>query len=361
MRALIIFLFLSLFASSVIAAVDIAPRGKPPVRIEDVYQQQGVPYVALEDALDAVGLTGHWNSIKHTFRIRSKRGWAEISPASSYLRIDDDFYPMQEKPRFIDGRLRVTDNFVLNQLSLLVGQPIYFRNLDPNTDSGIVEKPNSFEQLFAFLRNKKIKKSGPLIRAVAIDPGHGGLDTGVIAETGFKEKEVNLNVAEKLSKQIKMQLGIPIYLSRDGDYELTLEQRLAPASKEDVDLWLLLHCQASLSTELSGVSLFVRPEEGTLRPNESEQPQIVTSASRQLANNLALKLREAGIEVKGIYPSPLLSLGRGELPTVQVELGYLSHPEELANLQDGGYQSRLAQALYMGIRSYAKSKKQEIK
>jgi N-acetylmuramoyl-L-alanine amidase len=360
MRPLLIIIILFFLAIPLYAAVDIAPRGKSPVRLEDVYQQGGVPYMAVEDVLGAVGLTGHWNSIKHVFRIRTTRGWAEISPASSYLKIGEQYYPLQEKPRFIDGRLRVTDNFVLNQLSMLVGKPIYFRNLDPDIDTAVTDEPSSLEQLFAFLLNRKIERSGPLIRAVAIDPGHGGLDTGVIAETGFKEKDINLKVAEKLTKQLKMKLGVPIYLSRDGDYELTLEQRIKPASNEDVDIWLLLHTQASLSPQVKGVNLFIRPDE-VQQPQEAEAvAEVVTNTSRELAEQLALALRQAEIEVGGIYPSPLLSLGRGSLPTVQVELGYLSHPEELTALQDDGYQERLAQALYQGIRNYARLKKERL-
>lgn len=359
MRLLLTLLLVFVVASPLSAAVDIAPRGKDPVRLSDVYQKGGIPYVAIEDALDAVGLTGHWNSVRHVFRIRSKRGWAEISPASSYMKLGGEFYPLQEKPRFIDGRLRVTENFVLNQLSLLVGQPIYFNNLDPATDTLAVEEPSSLEQLFAFLLNKKIKKSGPLIRAVAIDPGHGGLETGAIAEDGFKEKTVNLKVAQKLTKQLKMKLGIPIYLSRDGDYELTLEQRLAPASKDDVDIWLLLHAQASLSPQPHGVSLFIRPDEVASAGDNDDEPEESTNASLELAESLALTLRQAGVQVNGIYPSSLLSLGRGRLPTVQVELGYLSHPEELKRLEDDDYQEQLAEALYQGIHDYAKSKKEK--
>lgn len=358
MRLILSILLLILVATPLLAAVDIAPRGKNPVRLEDVYQQGGVPYVAIEDALDAVGLTGHWNSIKHTFRIRTQRGWAEISPASASLKFDGNYFPLQEKPRFIDGRLRVTENFILNQLSFLIGKPIYFRNLDPDVDVAVSEETSSLEQLFAFLLNKKIERSGPVIRAIAIDPGHGGLDTGVIAASGVKEKEINFKVAEKLTKQLKMKLGVPIYLSRDGDYELSLEQRLQPALKDDVDLWLLLHAQSSLSAEPHGVNLFVRPDAVVQTGDDAQLVEPSVNVSRMLADDLALALRTAGIEVNGIYPSSLLSLGRGSLPTVQVELGYLSHPDELHNLQDGAYQERLAQALYQGIRSYAKSKKE---
>ncbi len=340
------------------AAVDIALKGKDPVRLEDVYQQQGTPYVAVEDVLHVVGLKGHWDSIRHTFRIKTKSSWAEISPGSDYLKIGDEYYPLKDRPRFIDGRLRVTDSFILNQLSQLAGRSIYFRNLDPITDTAPSESTNVLEKLFAFLLNKKSNANGPLIHAVAIDPGHGGLDTGVIAPSGYKEKQLNLAIAEKLAKQLKMKLGIPIYLSRDGDYELTMEQRLEPATREDVDLWLLLHAQSSFSPELHGVSLFVRPEEVVQEPAGTEEVEIVESDSLLLAKQLAIALRDSDIEVRGIYPSARLSLGRGNLPTVQIELGFLSNPSELEQLQSSEYQQQIVQALYAGIRQYAKQSKE---
>jgi N-acetylmuramoyl-L-alanine amidase len=202
-------------------------------------------------------------------------------------------------------------------------------------------------------------ETGPLIRAVAIDPGHGGLDSGVIAASGYKEKQLNLEIAEKLAKKIKMRLGVPIYLSRDGDYELSAEQRLETASREDVDIWLLLHAQATFSPEIEGVSLFIRPEDiGQKIPEEEVAGQLV-SESLQLAQELVKALRENEISVRGIYPSSRLSLGRGNLPTVQVELGYLSHPEELLRLQNPEYQNHIVQALYAGIRRFATHNKEK--
>ncbi len=226
MRLLLLLVLLYIFCQPAFGAVDITLKGRDPVRIEDVYQQKGIPFIAVEDALGAVGLSGHWNSVRHTFQIKSRRGWAEISPGSGYMKIGEDFYPLKDKPRFIDGRLRVTDSFIQNQLSMLSGRSIYLRNLDPETDNLPEKKAGGFEQFFAFLLNKKVDRAGPLIRAVAIDPGHGGLDAGVIATSGYKEKQLNLGIAEKLAKKLKMQLGVPIYLSRDGDYELSTEQRL---------------------------------------------------------------------------------------------------------------------------------------
>lgn len=356
---IIAFIILTTFEPAV-AAVDITLRGRDPIRIEDVYQQDGIPYIAIEDALGAVGLQGHWNSISHRFRIKTDRGWAEISPASAYMKLGDEFYPIKDKPRFIDGRLRVTDSFILNQLAMLSGRSIYLRNLDPDQDSNRTEEPSGLEQLFAFLLNKKISKSGPLIRAVAIDPGHGGLDAGVISESGYKEKELTLAVSEKLAKKLKMQLGIPIYLSRDGDYEISMEQRLEAASHEDVDMWLLIHAQASFSPEVNGVTLFVRPEELVQEQSIDAEEGPVVSDSRLLANELAGALETSGIAVRGVYPSSRLSLGRGNLPTVQLELGFLSHDEELKQLQDPVYQDQIIEALYAGIRRFAKLSKEKV-
>ncbi|MCK4503737.1 MAG: N-acetylmuramoyl-L-alanine amidase [Desulfuromonadales bacterium] len=359
MRFIILIICLLLPLQSAFAAVDIALRGEDPVRLEDVYQQDGVPYIAIEDAIDAVGLTGHWNSISHTFRIKTKYGWAEISPASEYLKIADEYYPLEHNPRFIDGRLRVTDSFILNQLAQLAGRSIYFRNIDPDADIAPEKKPNVLEKLFAFLLNKKISKSGPLIRAVAIDPGHGGLDTGVISTSGYKEKHLNLEIAKKLAKQLKMKLGIPIYLSRDGDYELTMEQRLEPATKDDVDIWLLLHAQVAFSPEFSGVTLYVRPDEVATDAHSGGEVETVASDSMLLAQELRTALLDSAIAVRGIYQSSRLSLGRGSLPTVQIELGFLSNPEELQKLQDPEYQLLMVQALYTGIRQYAKQSKEK--
>lgn len=359
MRFIALLICFCCFVQPAFAAVDIALRGRNSVRVEDVYQQNGIPFIAVEDALDAVGLTGHWNSINHTFRIKSRRGWAEISPASGYMKVAEEYYPLKDKPRFIDGRLRVTDSFILNQLSLLTGRSIYFNNLNPDTDSTPTKEASGLERFFSFLLNKKISESGPLIRSIAIDPGHGGLDSGVIAASGYKEKELSLEMAEKLSKKLKMQLGVPIYLSRDGDYEITMEQRLKSASREDVDLWLLLHAQASFSPEMNGVTLFVRPDENIQNSSDKEEGKPVLSESRQLAQELVLSLKEKGIDVRGVFPSSRLSLGRGNLPTVQIELGFLSNPEELDKLQSSDYQNQVVEALYAGIRRFAKLNKEK--
>ena len=343
---LLIILFPVLLCTPVFAAIELAPRGLQPVLLTDVYVYDGIPFVAADDALDAVSLRGHWDSIKHVYRIKTNRGWAEITPGSSFLKLQDNHYPLSNKPRFIDGRLRVPEDFLVNQLPMLIDGQVYYRNHDPRPTRNI-EGESTLDRLFSFLLRKKQRISGPKINGVAIDPGHGGLDNGVVGADGLREKEINLVLARRLSKLLKMRLGIPVYLSRDDDYGLTPEQRIAPAAKEDVDVWLLLHAQASLSNTPHGVTLLIRSEQLAASAQKSEQ-----SGSLRLAEKLSSALLEAGIPVVGIFQTSLLPLGGGDLPTVQIETGYLSNPQDLERLQDPNQQDLLAQALYQGVLNF---------
>jgi N-acetylmuramoyl-L-alanine amidase len=343
MRFILIFCCFFIFSSPAIAAVEIALRGQQAAIIEDVYRQQGVSYVALEDLLKVVSLTGHWDSVAHTYRIRTSRGWVVLTPASGYMQIGETFYPMQDKPVFIDGRLQVSENFIQSQLAQLTGRAVFFRHLNPQVSVVDEAEISGIDELFSRLFRRAERTRGPTIRAIAIDPAHGGLDTGVIAPGGYNEKLVTFEVAERLARLLRMRLGIPVYVSRTGDYDVTLDQRLESSLRDDVDLWILLHAQASFSSEVRGIDLLVRDEEELLNP---------ALGSLVLAQQLAEAMAKSDLKVRGIYPSSRLSLGRGNLPTVQLELGYLSNPEELRLLRQEQYQNRLVQSIFEGIQNY---------
>lgn len=351
MRLVLFLMIVFATVSPAWSAVEISLRGQQTVVIEEVYQHNGEPHVAIEDILAAVGLTGDWDAVAHTYRIRTARGWALLTPATSYLRMGDNFYPLRNRPVFIDGRLRVSENFIQTALPQLTGTPVLYRNLDPETSDVARQEHDSLDQLFGRLLSRTQRTRGPLIRAVAIDPGHGGLDTGVISPAGYNEKILTFEVAEKLAKLLRMRLGIPVYLSRSGDYDIRLEQRLAVASQEDVDLWILLHAQSSFAEQVNGINLFIRAEEEIY--NQGAAAATSNKDSLAMARELAKALVADDFALRGIYSSPYLALGRGNLPTVQIELGYLSHPQELRLLRQEDYQNRLVQAIFAGIQNYA--------
>lgn len=347
-----VLLLLLLLPIPVRAAVELARDGQPPQTIQEVYLQGGVDFLALDDILPAIGLGGYWDSVRHLYLIRTPQGRATLFPGGHYLRIGDRFLPLSHPARFIDGRLRVPEDFVTGPLASLLGARLYYRNLQPPaapTDQG-----SSLDRLFAFLLKKKRSDQGPGLRAVAIDPGHGGQDPGSIVD-GLKEKNLALDVAKDLEKQVKMQLGIPVYLSRDADYQPSAEQRLKAAAHPDVDVLLQLHVQASFSPTAAGVTLFVRPAE----EREGQVLPAGAGGSMRLAQDLADALKQAHIPVAGIFAAPLLPLGRGDLPTVLVEAGYLSNSADRARLADPAGRQALAVALFDGLRSFGRETTEE--
>jgi len=333
------------------ASVELAWSGHKPQVIAEVYLHQGVSYLAIDDVLSALGMRGDWSAVEHKYFFRTPEGRASLFPGGKFLKVDDRFIPLEHSPLFLDGRFRVAEDFVLVQLPLLAGKSVFYRNLNPQVPTAGDGSP--LDKLFAFLLQKK-QAPGAALRGVAIDVGHGGGDPGTLGLHGVKEKDVVLQVAMRLEKKIKMELGIPVYLSRDGDYRLTQEQRLATAAKPDVDLFVLLHAEAAFSPEIRGVNLFVRPEEA----NAGDQARLTDdSDSLKLALATQQSLVEAGYQVNQVFQAPLLPLGRGDLPTVLVELGYLSNNDDYQYLTTAEGQKQLAEALFTGLRQFSEEKR----
>ncbi len=339
--------FLLFIASPLEASVEIALKGQSPVVIDEIYLREGVSYLPADDALEAINLQGDWDSVEHVYRIKTPRGTAVISPGSRYLRLGERFVPLEHPPRFLDGRLRVAEDLISRHLPSLLRLPVYYRNLNPTTVSTQGEE-SSLDRLFAFLlRKKKPADNGSSLRGVAIDPGHGGQqDPGAIGPGGIKEKDAALEVSIKLQKQLKMRLGIPVFISRDGDYALDREQRLKPATHPEADALILLHAQASFREEPRGVTLFIRPFEEN--PEEGDRDESV-----RLATHIREAMETADLEVDGIIQAPLLPLGRGNLPTVLIEMGYLTNTEDRQMLQNPEEQQKLAEAIFEGLETFA--------
>ena len=329
--------------------MEVAWEGDNPRTIEEVYIHDGVPYLALDDILATLGMQGHWSSVDHLYSFNTPLGKASLFPGGHYLRVSERFIPLEHPPRFLDSRLRVAEDFLLVQLPLLTGRSIYFRNLNPTQSTAKEESP--LDRLFSFLLQKK--QPGPKLRGVAIDVAHGGQDPGAIGPRGTKEKDVVLQVARQLEKLIKMQLGVPVYLSRDDDYSLTTQQRLETAAHPEVDAYVLLHAQVSTAPKAEGVVLFIRPQESA----EKGSGQADDADSLRLALASRNSLAEHQIPVDKIREAPLLPMGRGNLPTVLVELGYLNNATDRQRLTTSEGQKQLAEALLAGIRQFAEEQR----
>ena len=325
------------------AVVEIGRQAGQVTRIEEVYQVDQVPYLAIDEVLSALGLTGFWHRTQHRYHLKLPAGTATFFPGGQYLKIGERFVALPHPARFIDGRLRVAESFVLEVLRPQLGAALYYRNLDPPRQQEPADA--LLDRLFSFVLRQKRPEGALGLRGVAIDPAHGGDDAGVIAGR-VKEKDVVLQVAQQLERQIKMQLGCPVVLSRDADYSPPAAKRLEMLQQQPVDALLLLHAQGSLSPQAHGIHLYVVG-------GDALPPGATSPDSLRLALQLSAALREAGFAVAEVSQTTLLSLPQGDLPTVLIELGYLTRADEQTRLTETTGQQALAVALLEGLKDFS--------
>jgi N-acetylmuramoyl-L-alanine amidase len=340
-------------AGPALAAIEISYGEAAPVLVQDVYQRDGVAFIAIDEVLHILGLNGQWDDVAHVYRIDMPDGVAVISPGSDYLRIDGRAVALTHRPRFIDGKLRVSETFLVEQFTPLLHLPLRLRNLDPVAPAS----PQSpIDELFALLLQQHPKTAADSDWVVAIDPGHGGQDAGTIGKDGTTERVVNLGVAEQLHKLLKMRRGTPVVMTRDADYAMSASQRYEAVAGGHADLLLSLHAQTHSSPQAQGIMLFVAPETVAPAAAMRHSPGVAgESTSRHLADALREALVSAGYPVSPLQERVLLPLGQGNLPRVLIEMGYLSNDADLGRLTDPAGQALLAKALYDGLEAFLKS------
>jgi N-acetylmuramoyl-L-alanine amidase len=217
---------------------------------------------------------------------------------------------------------------------------------------------------------------------VVIDPGHGGIDSGAETADGIKEKEIVLAFALRLQELLVASGRFDVALTREDDTFLRLEERVALARTNKADLFISVHADSFQQPEIRGASVYTRDENATdvldkvLADNENKTDVIAGFAMPQMAPEvvdilLDLMRREmrhqsytaAQAIVHQLEPSVELRrfpvrqadffvLQAPDVPSVLVELGFLSNADDMANLLQGEWQDRTAEALARGISSY---------
>lgn len=320
------------------AAVELGLEGGQTTIIRDVYVRHDTAFLAIQDILGPLQLTGAWDASKHLYRIRGQAGELLISPGSRYLRFGSRTITLDQKPRFIDGALRIPEEVVTTHIPRLLSLAVVYR---PVADSAPEET-----------MPEGAPEGVRLLRQVVIDPGHGGADPGAISTTGDKEKEIVLAIALRLEKLLKMEDDLPVMLTRDADYALPLTRNLPEGlGWPEENLVLSLHLGAWPDSALRGCVIFLPPRRPGALPDEAE-PEMI------LAGLLASALQAEGIPLRPQQRHSLLPLSETLVPAVMVELGYLSNPDDLRQLRSAEGQEQIARALARGVRRYAKHLKE---
>lgn len=220
---------------------------------------------------------------------------------------------------------------------------------------------------------------------VVIDPGHGGVDPGAVGVGGVFEKDITLATARELRRQLEATGRYRVQMTRDKDVFVPLRDRVAIAREAGADLFLSLHADSIGSDAIRGLSVYTLSD--TASDREAEQLAAKENRSDAIAGmNLAVEndqvasilidlaqrdtmnqsrrfakiaLDHLGGEVKLLPARPHRQAGFAvltapDVPSLLVEMGYLSSPKDANLLNTPGHRERLSRALTKGIDAYFK-------
>jgi N-acetylmuramoyl-L-alanine amidase len=215
---------------------------------------------------------------------------------------------------------------------------------------------------------------------VAVDAGHGGQDPGAIGHGGTREKDVTLAIARALAERIDGEPGMRAVLTRDRDEFIELRERIRRARVAHADIFISVHADSIADRSVSGASVYVLsvhgasseaarllaeqqnaadlmggvPLEGDLATvlldaTQNEIIGVSASAAERVVNALegVGEVRKPQVQRAGfvVLKSPAI-------PSMLVETAYISNPSEERRLRSASQQTRLADAIATGVRSY---------
>ena len=186
-------------------------------------------------------------------------------------------------------------------------------------------------------------------RIIAIDPGHGGSDSGAIGPTGIMEKSVTLRVSRELKRLLEAE-GARVVLTRTGDTEVSskgasatsveeLEARCEVANRAHADIFLSIHADAFTNREVKGTTTYYYTK-GTER-------------SKRLADSVRTALIDAiGTLDRGTQTSNFYVVKHTDMPAILVEISFISNPDEEKMMNSESGIRKIAQGIADGIADY---------
>lgn len=222
---------------------------------------------------------------------------------------------------------------------------------------------------------------------IAIDPGHGGEDPGAIGPSGTREKQVVWGISKELARIIDQDPAFKPVLTRTGDYYIGLRQRVDVARRARADLLVSIHADAYRLPQPQGSSVYVLSQRGatsesarwladsenradliggvegvlTLGDKDETLAGVLVDLSMTATLSESLKvgsrvLKNLGqvnrLHKRDVEQAGFLVLKSPDMPSMLIEAGFISNPQEEKRLRDLAYQRKLAQQIAAAIKEY---------
>ncbi|MCK6206049.1 N-acetylmuramoyl-L-alanine amidase [Bacillus infantis] len=209
----------------------------------------------------------------------------------------------------------------------------YWAKINYNGLTGYVHK--------SYLKLKSTDANNPIKgRIIVVDPGHGKQDPGA-SVSGINEKDIVLKVSKKLAAKLEAA-GAKVVMTRSTDNFLSLEERVAYAKSVYAETYISVHVNAAGSTAAKGAEVFY---DTSTNVNGTESKKLAYEIQREIVSQA--KMNDRGIKDTGFYV-----IRNNQVPSVLVELGFLTNADDRKKLTSETYLNIYADAIYKGVLQY---------
>ena len=206
---------------------------------------------------------------------------------------------------------------------------------------------------------------------VVLDAGHGGWDLGTVGKKGLLEKDLVLDIVERLGKLVENKLGAQVVYTRQNDSYVPLEKRAEIANLAGADLFLSVHANYSDLATARGVETYYTNTYSSIKARTADFDPSVKQVdwtgvdirakvmdSRRLAVDVqqalcgGLVATNPDLRNRGVKEAQYVVLTGTQMPAVLAEVSFVSSPTDEDYLQNSEYRQRIAEALYLGVAKY---------
>ncbi len=322
-----------------------------------VYNINGVTYVPLITLCEQRGVNLAYDTFTKTVTLTRGACKVNLMAGESIAIIDGAPQHLKHRVDFYNGTIVVPKEFTVQIM-----------------DTVFLNKTVMPERPVSYVRD---------IKTIVIDAGHGGYDPGAIGKTGLREKNINLDIANRLAKILRDK-GLKIIMTRTSDYFVSLERRVEISNSAKADLFISIHTNANTIRDMNGFEVYhVSSEISDLRraklsadnamldlektsydqltsnlktilwdmiyaSSRAESVDLAQSICRAVNNGLCVK-------VIGVKSAGFQVLKGAHMPAVLVEIGFLSNEKEEHKLKNTYYRQQITDAISEGIKNYAHS------
>ena len=323
------------------------------------YTLNGAEYVPLNSVTSAYSLDYSWDSIARKLILHKNNSKVVVALGSKIALVDNVDYKLSHPIKMHHGTIVFPRGFAENVL------------------------PNAFIKKYKKeVATKKLKAICPyIIGKIVIDPGHGGKDPGALG-WGAREKDITLDISKRLKRHLERNC-IEAKLTRSIDHFISLWRRADIANKENADFFVSIHANAARAKSAKGFEVFYLSEAvddnaraiaaaenaalkyedssfGNTKPStnlEATLWDITNSENRvesiELAKYITRSAQQSlSTKDRGVKAARFYVLKGARMPSILIEVGFISNSQEAAKLKSPTYRELVAKSIAEGISNY---------